>query len=70
MRLVEGISRADITACKVVVVAVAVMASTQSTLSFALSNDALSLMYEGRKLCDLKSIVHIMKINALQQNYP
>ena len=43
------------TAFKVVVVAVAVIARMQSTLSFALSNDALSLMYDGRKLCDLKS---------------
>lgn len=58
MILVEGISSADMIACKVVVVAVAVMARRQSTLSFALSNEALILMYAGRKLCDLKSIVH------------
>ena len=42
-------------ACKVVVVAVAVIARMQSTLSFSFSNDALSLMYEGRKLCDLNT---------------
>lgn len=53
MRLLNGISRADITSRKVVVVAVAVIARMHSTLSLARSKDALSLVYEGRKLCDL-----------------
>ena len=43
------------TAFKVVVVAVAVIARKQSTFSLALSNDALSLIYDGRKLCDLEA---------------
>lgn len=46
-------ARADITECKVVVVAVAVIARMHPTLSLARSIDALSLVYEGRKLCDL-----------------
>ena len=58
MRLVEGISRADITECNAVVVAVAVIARMHSTLSLARSKDALSRMYEGRKLCDLLSILN------------
>lgn len=61
MRLVEGISRADMTACKVVIVAVAVIARMHWALSFALINDALSLMYDGRKLCDLKKVQNLNK---------
>lgn len=66
MRLVLGISRADMTACNVVVVAVAVIARMQLTLNFALSNDALSLVYDGRKLCDLKKV---QNLNKLAQKY-
>lgn len=54
MRLVGGISKADITEPKVVAVAVAVIARMQLTLSLARSKDALSLINEGRKLCDLE----------------
>lgn len=50
MRLSEGISNAVIIACIVEVVAVAVIARMQLTLSSARSRDALSLIYEGRKL--------------------
>jgi hypothetical protein len=53
MRLVEGISRADMIAFKVVVVAVAVIARMHPILSLVQSKDARSLIYEGRKLCDL-----------------
>ena len=40
-------------ACMVEVVAVAVIARMELTLSSARSRDALSLIYEGRKLWDL-----------------
>lgn len=53
MRLLEGISRADITACNVAAVAVAVIARMHSALSLARIKDALILVYEGRKLWDL-----------------
>lgn len=39
---------------KVVVVAVAVIARIEPALSLLWSKDALSLMNEGRKLCDLQ----------------
>ena len=54
MRLDVGISRACITACRVLLVAVAVIARMLLALSLSRSKDALSLIYEGRKLCDLK----------------
>lgn len=46
-------ARADITAFNVVTVAVAVIARMHPTFSLSRSIDALSLMNEGRKLCDL-----------------
>ena len=68
IRLDEGISRADMTAFKVVVVAVAVIARKQSTFSLALKNDALSHIYVGRKLCDLEAKAHTVKTEAIQQS--
>jgi hypothetical protein len=59
MRLVGGISKADMTELKVVAVAVAVIARMQFTLSLARSIDALSLIYDGRKLCDLRNSKNI-----------
>lgn len=53
MRLEEGISNVPITASKVVEVAVAVIARIQLTRSLMRNKEALSLVYEGRKLCDL-----------------
>lgn len=72
MRFVEGISRADITSCKVLVVAVAVIARMHSTLKLARSKDALSLIYEGRKLCDLskyrKLVLMLQKVEAIKNH--
>ena len=59
MRFVGGISRAYITSFRVLVVAVAVIARMHPTLSLLRSKDALSLIYEGRKLCDLLKTLKI-----------
>lgn len=49
----EGISKACITLHNVLFVAVAVIARMHPALSVPHSKEALSLIYEGRKLCDL-----------------